>query len=94
MADRKNDPAPADRFTDRDRAPLVFFDQSPTGAYSSGIVSLTLSADVFATSGEGAVSTEHAIVAHLKTSVQGARSLRAMLDKALLLAEPTSGGAN
>lgn len=81
-------------YIDRDRAPVIFFDQAPIGAYSKGIVALTVSAEVFVTSTEGPVVTEHAIVAHLKTSVAGAKALRTMLDKALLMAEPVAGEVN
>ncbi len=86
--------APPIPYIDRDRAPVIFFDQAPTAAYSNGVVAITISTDVFMTSAAGPVTTEHAIVAHLKTNVAGAKALRAMLDKALLMAEPVSGEAN
>ncbi len=94
MISPKDKTAPPIPFVDRDRAPVIFFDQSPTGAFANGIVSLTLSTDVFSTAADGSVFTEHAIVAHLKTSVAGLKSIREMLDKALLMAEPTAGEAN
>ena len=91
MPDPRKAPIP---YVDRDRAPVIFFDQSPAVACANGVVTLTLSTDVFMKSAAGPVSAEHAVVAHLKTSVAGAKALRAMLDKALLMAEPVVGGAN
>ena len=87
-------PAPPVPYIDRDRAPVIFFDQSPAVAFANGVVGLTVSADVFVVAAGGQVCTEHAVVAHLKTSVAGAKALRAMLDKALLMAEPVAGEAN
>lgn len=46
------------------------------------------------TSTAGPVTTEHAVVAQLKTNLAGAKVLRAMLDKALLVAEPVAGEVN
>ena len=86
--------APSIPYVDRDRAPVIFFDQAPTGAYANSIVSVTLSTDVFTTSASGPVTTEHAIVAHLKTTIAGAKTLREMLDKALLMAEPAGSEVN
>lgn len=97
MSDLRGHPtqvAPSIPYIDRDRAPVIFFDQSPAVAHANGVISLTVTTDVFVMSTDGKVATEHAIVAHLKTSTAGAKSLRAMLDKALLMAEPVAGEAN
>ena len=69
-------PTPPIPYIDRDRAPVVFFDQSPAAACSNGVIAITLSSDVYVMTAGGQVATEHAIVAHLKTSIAGARTLR------------------
>ncbi len=76
------------------RAPVIFFDAAPTFGSFNGIVAVTLSAALQSLQNDGKVKVENHVVAHLRTNVEGIRSLKAAIDGVLLAIEPTEGQAN
>lgn len=68
-------------------APFLFFDQASAFGYAGGIVRVTLEATTILATGR-VVSNERVVVGHLRMGLQAAQSLRAALDKALLMAAP------
>jgi hypothetical protein len=76
-------------------APFVYFENAPMFGHVDGVVRITLAA-VRDYPVAGKVGTDIAVVAHLRMSVSAAKSLKAAIDGALLLAapSPTSQRAN
>ena len=69
-------------------APFLYFDNAPTIGHMNGIIQVTLEAGRLYPGPSGEVMRERVLVAHLRMNANAARSLRAALDKALLLAAP------
>jgi hypothetical protein len=95
MADNP-DPRPAQvpiiPVSDAPHAPFIFYEWAPAFGFTNGIVNLTLAANRAYIGKDGVVLNEQVVVAHLRSNVQAALSLRDSLDKALLLAAPTGEG--
>jgi len=95
MADNP-DPRPAQvpiiPVNDAPHAPFIFYEWAPAFGFTNGIVNLTLAANRACIGKDGAVLNEQVVVAHLRSNVQAALSLRDSLDKALLLAVPKGEG--
>ena len=82
--------------TDRDGAPIIYFDGvSPFGFYN-GIVHLTLGAYKHIPIGHGPdeIRADLVATAFLRCNVEAAIALRDALDAALLMAAPVEGEAN
>jgi hypothetical protein len=82
--------------TDRDHAPIIYFDGvSPFGFYN-GIVHLTLGAYKHVPTGHGSdeIRADLVATAFLRCNVEAAIALRDALDAALLMAAPVEGEAN
>ena len=88
-------PAPAIKYAgEAGRAPVIFFDAAPSCGGFNGIIGIALSAALQVPGNNGKTDVEHHVVAHLRTNVEGIRSLRAAIDAALLSIEPVEGKAN
>jgi hypothetical protein len=91
-AEAEDDPI----LTDRDGAPIIYFDGvGPYGRYN-GIVHMTLGAYKHVPTGPGEddVRADLVATAFLRCNVEGAMALRDALDAALLMAAPVEGEAN
>ena len=93
MSDEKTTPHKSG-FADDRHAPVIYFDAVPAGGLYNGVVALTLSVDLARTIDPNEVTVSHTVIAYLRTSLHGAQELRAMLDRAILLATPALGGSN
>jgi len=69
-------------------APFFYFDNAPAFGHLNGIIRITLEASRDMPSGDGLVSSDHVIVAHLRMNMAAALSLKGAIDGALLLASP------
>ncbi len=72
-------------------APFIFFEGAPAFGFTNGVVNITLSANR-TWAGPSGIVNEQVVVAYLRGNVQAALGLRDSLDKALLLAAPTTEG--
>jgi hypothetical protein len=82
--------------SDRDHAPIIYFDGvSPFGFYN-GVVHLTLGAFKHIPIGRGSdeIRADLVATAFLRCNVEAAIALRDALDAALLMAAPIEGEAN
>ena len=71
------------------QAPFVYFEDARTFGHLNGVVRITLEAGRIYPGAPGErVKNDRVMVAHLRTSIAGARSLKAALEGALLLATP------
>ena len=76
-------------------APIIYADKVPTVSLNSGIVDLTLAATLTEVLEDGDTRRQRLIVvAAIKMPLATATSLRDLLDKIILAAQPTLGGAN
>jgi hypothetical protein len=75
-------------------APIVFFDNAATLAHFQGVVAVSLSAITWQQTDGPGPRIEQMMVAHLRTTVQGAISLRDAINSALLLAAPAKSEAS
>jgi hypothetical protein len=73
-------------------APVIYFDFVPTFGFNNGVVNLMLAVGLVMPTTDGGALTESAAVAHLRCNVPAAVQLRDTINKALLLAAPTSEG--
>jgi hypothetical protein len=87
--DTRSNEAAATLISDTPHAPFIFFEAAPAFGFANGVVKITLSASCTSVGPDG-VMNEQVVVAHLRGNVLAARSLRQAIDKALLLAAPTS----
>ena len=75
-------------------APILFFDTAPVCGMRRGVFSLVLEAFV-QDAGEGEATDNHrVVVAHLRTTSEGLRSLKAAIEKIELMAAKPAGGTN
>jgi hypothetical protein len=73
-------------------APIIFFDGVPAFGHANGVFSLTLAAGRTWVGTDGAVVTDHVVVAYLRGNAQALFSLQQAIEKAALLAAPTQEG--
>jgi hypothetical protein len=77
--------------SDVPHAPVLYFENTISFGFHNGVVSLTLTTSRDWISEDGTLVSEQVVVAHLRSAVPAAASLRSALDKALLLAAPPAG---
>lgn len=82
------------RVSDEPHAPVIFFDSTPACGHYNGVIGITLSVDLARIVDGSDITVAHTVIAYLRTNVSGARALRESLDRALLLASPSSGQSN
>ena len=61
-------------------APIIYFDIVPNFGFNVGVANLTLEAVRFTMPVQGAITAERVAVAHLRTSVEGLRQLKAAIE--------------
>src|SRR5215204_6480720 len=61
-------------------APLIYFDIVPNFGFNVGVANLTLEAVRFSMPVQGTITAERVAVAHLRTSVEGLRQLKAAIE--------------
>jgi len=73
-------------------APLIYFDIVPNFGFNVGVANLTLEAVRFTMPVEGTIAGERLAVAHLRTSVEGLRQLKAAIQgiEAIIHGAPAS----
>ena len=74
-------------------APILFFDAAPVCGLRQGVFSLVLETFVQDVEGE-ALANRRVVVGHLRTTVEGLRSLKAAIAKVELMAAKPAGGTN
>ncbi len=72
-------------------APFLYFESAPVFGAMSGIIQITLEAGRLMPGSNGPTA-DRVVVAHLRMNRDGALSLRAALDQALLLSARPAGG--
>jgi hypothetical protein len=74
-------------------APFLYFEDATAFGHHNGIIRITLEAAriIPAPGNPRAVVTDRVVVAHLRMNVPAARSLKAAIEGALLLAAPAAG---
>jgi hypothetical protein len=72
-------------------APFLYFENAPAFAHLNGIIRVTLEASRDIPRPPESVTNDRVIVAHLRMNITAARSLKAALEGALLLAAPAAG---
>jgi hypothetical protein len=75
-------------------APFIYFESAPIFAFTNGVIRITLEASRDLPGPGGEVTTDRALVAHLRMNVPAALSLKAALEGALLLARPSPPGSD
>ena len=71
-------------------APFLYFDSAPTFGHVNGIIRVTLEATRdMPTNTEQRVGSDRVVVAHLRMTIPAAQSLKAAIEGALLLANPS-----
>ena len=75
-------------------APIVFFDLAPVFGIRAGVYSLVLETVVQDISEADAADNRRVVVAHLRTTSEGIRSLKNAIEKLELIAAPPEGGTN
>jgi hypothetical protein len=75
-------------------APFIFYEAAPAFGYTNGVINLTLSANRTCVGPDGAAMNDLVVVAYLRGNIHAAVSLREAINKALLLAAPTTQGVN
>jgi hypothetical protein len=78
--------------SDVPHAPFIFYEWAPSFGFTNGIINITLAANRSWVGPDGSIVNEQVAVAYLRGNVQAALGLRDSLDKALLLAAPTTQG--
>jgi hypothetical protein len=78
---------PIDKFASA-HAPFLYFEEAPTFGHTGGVIQITLEAASLHGTHE-AVAFERVIVAHLRMNIPAALALKAAIDGALLLAQPS-----
>jgi len=75
-------------------APFLYFENAPLFGHLNGTIRITLEAarDLHGPSGE--VTMDRVVVAHLRMNIPAARSLKAAIEGALLLALPAPSGSS
>jgi hypothetical protein len=102
MADDANAKPPTEAIPSREggisglasaHAPFLYFENAPTFGHLNGVIRVTLEAgrDLPSPETGGRVVADRVIVAHLRMNIPAARSLKAALEGALLLAAPPAG---
>ena len=71
-------------------APFLYFARAPTYGANHSILNVTLEADRYMVDAAGAPARYRVVVAHLRMSVPAALSLKAAIEGALLMAQPTA----
>ena len=61
-------------------APFIYFDLVPNFGFNVGVANLTLEVMRFTMAAVGKVDGERVAVAHLRTSIEGLRQLRAAIE--------------
>jgi hypothetical protein len=61
-------------------APFIYFDIVPNFGFNVGVANLTLEALRFTMEAPGKVTGERVAVAHLRTSIEGLRQLKAAIE--------------
>lgn len=75
-------------------APVLFFDAAPVFGMRGGVFSLVLETFLQDVEASDAAGNRRVVVAHLRTTAEGIRSLRAALDGIELMAAKPEGGTN
>ena len=75
-------------------APIIYADKVPTVSLNSGIVDLTLAATLIEVLEDDTRRKRLIVVADIKMPLAAATSLRDLLEKVILAAQPTSGAPN
>jgi hypothetical protein len=70
-------------------APFLYFDRASTYGAKHSILNVTLEANRYTVDAAGASVRDRVVVAHLRMSVPAASSLKAAIEAALRLAQPT-----
>src|SRR5207249_2646920 len=78
--------------SDAVRAPIIYFEGTPTFGYGNGVVNLMLATNVVLPTADGGTVTQAVAVAHLRCNLPAAAQLRDTLEKALLIATPAPDG--
>ncbi|GJD83629.1 hypothetical protein [Methylobacterium haplocladii] len=103
MAGATDDDARSPRLSSPDRlvaaegganAPVLFFDVAPVFGMRGGVFSLVLETFVQDISEADAGDSRRLVVAHLRTTAEGIRSLKEAIEKIELMAAPSQGGTN
>jgi len=79
--------------SDGPHAPIIYFESAPTLGTYAGVVRITLAAVRALPGNDGHTRNDFMVTGYLRCSLPAARELRNVLDRALLLATPTEGGA-
>ena len=90
MPDRR--PAPQRVAEGSAPAPLIYFDIVPNFGFNVGVANVTLEAVRFTMPVQGTITVERVAVAHLRTSVEGLRQLKAAIEgiEAMIQGAPDS----
>jgi hypothetical protein len=76
-------------------APFIYFDASPNFGLNNGIANLSLEVVRFiARPDQQGVFADRVVVAHLRMSMDGVRSLKAAIEGIELMANPAQGAKN
>ena len=75
-------------------APIVFFDIAPVFGIRAGVCSLVLETFLQDVSEADAADSRRVVVAHLRTTSEGIRSLKSAIEKLELMAARPEGGKN
>ncbi len=75
-------------------APVLFFDVAPVFGMRGGVFSLVLETFVQDIAKADAGDSRRLVVAHLRTTAEGIRSLKEAIEKIELMAAPSQGGTN
>ncbi len=95
--DRPKSPAPdaaVISVADIPHAPFVFYEGAPSFGHVNGIINITLAAGRSWVGPDGKIVNDHVVTAYLRGNVVAAINLRDSLDKAILLAQQTTGAAH
>ena len=90
MPDRR--PAPQRVAEGSAPVPLIYFDIVPNFGFNVGVANVTLEAVRFTMPVQGTITGERVAVAHLRTSVEGLRQLKAAIEgiEAMIQGAPDS----
>jgi hypothetical protein len=75
-------------------APFLYFETAPIFGYQNGVIRITLEATRDMPGPAGEVTSDRAIVAHLRMNIPAALSLKSAIEGALLLAMPSPTASN
>ena len=71
-------------------APFLYFENASVSGHLNGVIRVTLEASRIMPGDQGRVFSDRVLVGHLRMNIPAAQSLRAALDRALLMASPAA----